>query len=165
MIAITGPALVLKSFQVDSHTGQVRILGRAPGLVAWFLSLIGLDATTELMVTPSDIWLRSASFFGEISTLCPIRQVATMRVGYAKHVQYLILAAITLPTILGPIIFVILYFLEKRIVLIVESTGGGVLSIAFKPSIIENVQVDVEKAKEVVGIINRHVAIAHAVHR
>ena len=84
------------------------------------------------MVTPSDLWLRSSSFFGEISTLCPNRQIASIRVGYAKPVQYLIAAGLTFMTIILPILFIVLYFLERRTVLIVESSSGGVMVIAFR---------------------------------
>lgn len=161
MITITGPALVLKRFDVDPHSGRVHIVGRAPGLISFFLSLIGVDATTEFTVSPQEIHMRSASFFGEISYLTPITKIASMRSGYAKPVQLLIAAIATIWTVILPIVFLVLYFLEKRIIVQVETTGSTVYGIAFKRSLIENVPVDVDKAKAVVAIINRNMMIAN----
>ena len=161
MITLTGPALVLKSFTVDRSTGSVSIVGRAPGLAAWFLQLIGIDATTELVVTSQEVRLNASSLFGQLSTVTPMKHVALVRAGYAKPVQFLILALVTIYTCILPFVFGALYYLEKRILVQVETTGGAVISIAFKRSIIEGVEVDVENAREVMAIINQHISNAN----
>ena len=161
MIRMTGPALALKQFNTDPNTGQVQIVGRAPGFFGWLLSVMGVDAQTELHVNAHEVRLRSASLFGEISTACPTTQIATVSAGYAKPVQFLIAAVASAFTIIGPIIFLVLYFLEKRIVVMVESTGGNVLTIAFKRSVIEGVEVDVDNARQVMQFVNQHVANAN----
>ncbi len=55
----------------------------------------------------------------------------------------------------------VLYFLEKRIVVMVESTGGNMLAIAFKRSVIEGIEVDVDNARQVMQFVNQHVANAN----
>ena len=162
MITIGGAALALKSWRVDATMGTVHIVGRTAGLFGWLLSMIGVDANTELIVSGNHVTFRAASLFGELTTLCPMGRVASVRCGYAKPVQYLLLAALTAMTIVLPVIFIIAYFLEKRVVVLVETTGGTWFGLAFKRSVIEGVQVDVDKAREVVEVINRHVMQSEA---
>lgn len=162
MIRILGPALVLKQFSTDPPTGRVYIVGRQPGLVGWMLSVMGVDAQTELNINPTEVSFRQASMFGETITSCPISRVASISAGYAKPVEYLILAALTMITVIIPLVLLVLFFLEKRVFISVETTGGHVFSIAFKRSIIEGVAVDQERAKEVVAILQRSILASGA---
>lgn len=160
MIRILGPALVLKQFSTDQYSGRVYVVGRQPGFMGWLLSVIGVDANTELTVTPAEVTFRQASLFGETVTVCPVSRVACASAGYAKPIEYLIIAGLTAVTVLIPIVMIILFFLEKRMFIMVETTGGGSFAIAFKRSLIEGVEVNQEKAKEVLQILHRNVMVS-----
>ncbi|MBK9260293.1 MAG: hypothetical protein IPM54_10700 [Polyangiaceae bacterium] len=162
MIRILGPALVLKQFSTDQYSGRVYVVGRQPGFMGWFLSAIGVDANTELTVTPGEVTFRKASLFGETVTVCPVTRVACVSAGYAKPVEYLLLAGMLVWTVIVPIVMLILFFLEKRMFVMVETTGGGAFAMAFKRSIIEGVEVNEEKAKEVVQILHRNIMASAA---
>lgn len=157
MIRILGPALVLKQFNTDQYSGRVYVVGRQPGFMGWFLSAIGVDAQTELTVTPTEVTFRQASLFGEAVTVCPVSRVACASAGYAKPIEFLIIAGLTAFTVIIPIVMIIMFFLEKRMFVMVETTGGGSFAIAFKRSLIEGVEVNQEKAKEVLQILHRNV--------
>jgi hypothetical protein len=157
MITLSGPALVLKQFSVNPQTGDVLIIGRQPGLLGWLLSMMGLDATTEFRVSGQGVQVRQGSAFGDIASIVPLRQIAAVSAGFAKPAQYLILAVMTAILVIPPIVFVILYFLETRVAIMVETTGGARLAIQFKPSVIEGVNVNKDSALGVMNIINQHV--------
>jgi hypothetical protein len=165
MIRILGPALVLKQFQTDPQGGRVYIVGRQPGFMGWLLSVMGVDANTELSISQGEVNFRQSSLFGETITTFPISRVASISAGYAKPVEYLIIAGLTAFTVIIPIVMLVLFFLEKRIFISVESTGGGTFAMAFKRSLIEGVAVDQERAKEVVGILQRNIMISAGTDR
>lgn len=184
MMGITGPALVLKKFSVTGAPSKqeapvIDIEGRKPGLAAFLLTMMGIDTTTSLLVTPRDIRFRKGSLFGEITSMMPMTAVASAHAGFAKPIGYLIAAGVILLASLGgaigamnerrgdagvgaaigvvgvvvAVVLVIAYFLSKKMAVFVESTGGATFGLIFKPSVIEGVTVDIEKVKAVVDII------------
>ena len=180
MAKIPGGALVLRKFIVSTSAGKsdeaiVEIEGRKPGLIAWLLTAMGIDATTSLVITRRDITFRAGSFFGEMNSMMPMTAVATAHGGYSKPVEYLIAAGglllgglgmlgedegwLGLVFLIGAGFFAAMYSLEKRMALSVESSGGAVFGLVFKRSLIEGVAVDVNKVKEVIAII-REMALA-----
>ncbi len=162
MIRILGPALVLKQFATDQYSGRAYLVGRQPGFMGWFLSAIGVDANTELTINPNEVSFRQSSLFGETVTVCPVTRVACVSAGYAKPVEYLLIAGLLVWTVIIPLVMVVLFFLEKRMFIMVETTGGGSFAIAFKRSIIEGVEVNQDKAKEVIQILHRNVMASAA---
>ena len=183
MIGIVGPALVLRKFSVTGGPSKqeapvIEIEGRKPGVIAFLLTLIGIDATTSLIVTPRDIRFRKGSLYGEITSMMPLTCVASAHAGFAKPIQYLIAAgAVFLASIGGAIgghrdlgghgggaafallglivavVFVVAYFLSRKMAVYVESSGGATFGLIFKRSIIEGVEVDINKVKALVDII------------
>lgn len=191
MIKIIGPALVLRKFRVDSEPSKqeppiVEVEGRKPGLIAFFLTLIGIDNTTTLWITRREVCFRAGSLFGEITSMVPLTAVASAHSGYAKPIGRLIAAGVVLflsfsmavsaprdlPVGGGTIILiglvialilVISYALGKKMALYVESSGGATFGLIFKRSVIEGVAVDIDRVKAVVDLI-RELVIA-AQHR
>ncbi|MDQ7780894.1 MAG: hypothetical protein RDV41_14450 [Planctomycetota bacterium] len=187
MIGIRGPALVLRKFRVEpgqlalpTTSSLVEIEGRKPGLVGWLLALIGIEAVTSLIITQRDVRFRSGSLFGQLNSMMPMTAVASAHGGYAKPIGYLIAAVIVAvlavvfafnPEI-GPIALpvgfgiavglAIVYALEKRMALFVESSGGATFGLVFKRSVIEDVPVDIAKVQVVVDMI-RELVIASQV--
>jgi hypothetical protein len=185
MIGIVGPALVLRKFSVSGAPSKqedpvIEIEGRKPGLIAFFLTLIGIDASTSLIVTPRDIRFRKGSLYGEITSMMPLTAVASAHAGFAKPIGYLIAAGAVLFASLGlgigahselrhggggagvavlilgvlvSLVLVVSYFLSRKMAVFVESSGGTTVGLVFKQSIIEGVTVDIDKVKSLVDII------------
>ena len=191
LMGIGGPALALRKFSVSGAPSKeeapvIEIEGRKPGLIGFFLTLIGIDASTSLIVTPRDIRFRKGSLFGEMTSMMPLTAVATAHAGYAKPIGYLILAGIVLVFSVGSagavhssmhrdggtfgaligfmgvvlaLVLVVAYFLSRKMAIFVESSGGATFGVIFKRSVIEGVTVDIAKVKSVVDII-RELVIA-----
>lgn len=180
-MGITGPALVLRKFSVTMAPSKqgapvIEVEGRKPGVVAFLLTLMGIDTTTKLLVTTRDIQFRKGSLFGEITSMMPLTAVASAHAGFAKPVGHLIAAGVILMASIGAVgvggyfaigmvllvvaaVLVVAYFLSKKMAVFVESSGGATFGLIFKPSVIEGVTVDIEKVKVVVDVI-RELVIA-----
>lgn len=81
--------LVLKSWKanaepVDADGNFVSIVGRTSGLVAWFLSLIKIDPTTSLKISPERIEFSRTSLAGSDVRQIPLSSVCSTYYGYFK---------------------------------------------------------------------------------
>ncbi|MDD4241716.1 MAG: hypothetical protein PHG54_09815 [Smithellaceae bacterium] len=182
-IRIAGPTLVLRTFKIDetpSANVLVDIAGRASGITAWLLTVMGFDAVTSLKVTDKEVTFRSSSLFGQTYQVIPLPSVSSTHCGYSKPIGYLIVGAIFLIggifsglaqqggsafIIIGLVIggiFLIAYYLSKKILISLETNGGLVLGLSFKRSVIENISVDIEQALKAIGIVNQKVIDSQA---
>lgn len=166
-----GPSLVLKQFEIDESESSgrlVEIVGRTPGLIGWALSAMGLDAQWRLVIDSSCVMFRKSNIEGESVDLLPMGRVASTSCGHQKPVSYLILAGIFAVaavatfglTLIVSALLVYLYFTQKNMSISVVSTGGSVLGLQFKPSVIEGVKVDIEQVTRAIDLVNRHVISA-----
>jgi len=177
-IRVTGPTLVLRRFKIDeapSANVLVDIVGRASGITAWLLTVMGFGAETSLKVTDKEVTFRSSSLFGQTYQVVPLPSISSTHCGYSKPIGYLIMGAIFLiggilaglgqigddkiiliGLVIGSI-FLIAYSLSKKIVISLETSGGMVLGLSFKRSVIENVSVDIEQALKAIRIVNQKV--------
>lgn len=185
--------LVLQEFSTDQQTGEVRIVGRAPGVIAWFLTLIGLDNRTYLITDARQIRFRTASLFGQMDIVVPVNRCASMICGYAKPIGLLILGVVfiiiglfVLPTLMqsswshsgyygGPpasavalvgilflglgVVCFIFYALRKSISMTFETNGGMVFGLKFRRSVIENVPVDIDRARYAIDLITHAILL------
>ena len=178
-----GPTLVLRAFEIDqSGAGAyVRIRGRADGLVAALLTALGIDTETTLMVTRERFVIRQGSISGVHVHDVPLLRVASTSCGYYQPTWALIAAGVAilggllsawgaygtqrLTAIVGGLvvagIFVVVFVLGRKIMLTVETAGGQRLGLTFKPSVIERVGVDVNRAIEAIDLISRLVQASH----
>lgn len=175
---ISGPSLVLTRFSLDeSASGNpiVAIEGRASGLIVWLLTILGLDATTTLTITNNDVSFRSSSLFGEMYQVAPLSCVSSTHCGFFKPIGYLIIGILIalggvvaglgqhtvemawLTLIVAGLVFIVAYFLSKKLAISLETTGGMLMGLKFKKSVIENVSVDIQKANVAIQLINRKV--------
>ncbi len=165
-------ALVVKEWKVDpSAEIPVRIKGRKAGIIAWLLSLLGFDTTTTLELHENHVSLAEGSLAGQIREVVPLTGACNIGTGYLKPFGYIAAAigcvfwalvsmfndnastwAIVWQLILA-LGFVIMYFLNKCMVLYVIPVSSSPIQIAFKRSVIEGVDVDVASAKKVCNII------------
>jgi hypothetical protein len=174
-VHISGPTLVLRRFEIDESSTSnvfVDIVGRASGISAWLLTIIGFDAETSLKVTDKEVSFKTSSLMGQIHQVVPLSSVSSTHCGFSKPIGYFILGVffilggllsglgqrgggvvILIGIILGGI-FLIAYYLSKKIVISIETSGGIVLGVSFKRSVIENVGVDINKALKAIMLVN-----------
>lgn len=165
-------ALVVKEWKVDPNaTVPVSIKGRKAGIVAWLLSLLGLDATTTFELHGNHVSLAEGSLAGQIREIVPLTGACNIGTGYLKPFGYIAAAigcvvwalismfndnasggAVVWQLILA-IGFVIMYFLNKCMILYVIPVSSSPIQIAFKRSVIEGVDVDASSARKVCGMI------------
>ena len=177
-IRVSGPALVLKKFNVirkDTGSLFVEIVGRPAGLTSWLLTVIGLEAETSLTVSGKDVSFRSASLFGQTNQVAPLSSISSTHCGYSKPIGYLILGVIFIfagvftglsqrgggvilisGLILGGVLLVA-YFLSKKMTISLETSGGIIMGLVFKRSVIENVAIDIQKVVQTIRIVNENV--------
>lgn len=173
---VSGPTLVLRKFQINKLAASIssdviNIIGRPSGLIAWLLTLIGLETESSLRVTGKDIFFKDASLFGQQNSVVAINSISSIHCGYRKPIGYLMLSVI-FPLaglwlwlsgggfgiffgglFLG-VIFFVGYFLLKKILILIITRAGTPIGLVFKRSVIENVAVDIEQARLAINIIN-----------
>jgi hypothetical protein len=177
-IHLSGPTLVLRRFKIDETSTAdvlIDIVGRASGILAWLLTVMGFDAETSLKVTDKEVSFRSSSLLGQTHQVVPLPSVSSTHCGYSKPIGYLITgvlflvggilsglgqrrggAVMLIGLVIGGILLVA-YYLSRKIVISIETSGGMVLGLSFKRSVIENVSVDIEQALKAIGILNQKV--------
>ena len=81
-------ALVLKKFDVNHEaSGQedcLHVIGRQEGVIAFFLSLMKIDPTTEIKCNDLRVEVTQASFFGRQTINIPIVATTAVIGGYQK---------------------------------------------------------------------------------
>lgn len=179
-------ALVIKSWRADSKpvddkNNHIRIVGRNGGLIAWLLSLMGIDPTTTILVGPERIEFSSASLAGTESRLIPMQNVCSTYYGYHKPwkagaliVAFFLLGGLSAgasvaeagspgsaftilftAVVVGLAFALLYYFLNRTLTLGFVELSGVVCGIRFKRSAIENVDVDQVQAKAVCTIVQQ----------
>ncbi|QTN29422.1 hypothetical protein HZ993_06265 [Rhodoferax sp. AJA081-3] len=179
-------ALVIKSWKADSKpidekNNYVSITGRESGLVAWILSLMGVDPVTTIRVGMDRVEFSSSSLAGTQSRLIPLQSVCSTYYGYHKPwkaavgiVAFFLFigtsfasdaartgavgngASIFLGA--GAVGFVFAlgyYFLNRTLTLGFVEGSGHVSGIKFKRSVIENIDVNEAQAKAVCTMVQR----------
>lgn len=170
-VAASRGALVLQELSVNENGPvYVRLKGRKAGIVAWLLSLLGIDPTTILEITETKIDYVEGSLSGNVRHSIPIDAICNLGTGYLKPVMFcvgaignVILAIIG--ALLGGSSFSVLMFFGVAIFCAIAYYAGNVLMlyalpesgvgpiIGFKRSIIEGVSIDEEQANKIIAVI------------
>jgi len=179
-------ALVIKAWQVDSkpidqYQNFVRISGRKGGLVAWVLSLMGIDPVTTIRVGLDRIEFKSASLAGIESRLIPLQSICSSYYGYHKPwkqalsmwVAFVLVgtsmasaiaegrgqSAGLMPLLAsaatGLVAALLYYFLNRTLTLGFVEDSGVINGIRFKRSMIENLDINQQQAKRVCIVVQR----------
>lgn len=178
-----GPALVLQEFYVDDLATEgkiIQIRGRVSGIIAWVFTKVGIDTETTLMVTTDRFSLHRASLSGRGVDQVPLSTIASTHSAYYQPVWALFLggfwliaglvgvvlndgqqrgekAEILLGSIVVAVVFGAVFVLGRKIGISIETSGGRMLGVAFKPSVIEGVSVTMDNALRVAAVLNTHV--------
>jgi hypothetical protein len=172
----TNAILALQRFELRKQPQQprfavVQVVGRRRGVVSFLLTLLGLDATTSLTVTPTSVQCRSASLFGERHHFIPLNRIAVLCAGFHRPLKPLFSAVFVLflgmmaafstesmwPFLIAVLFgaaFVTIYVLTKSLVVEIYPCGGPPISVAFQPNVIEGVPVDLAKARDAIIVIS-----------
>ena len=165
-------ALVVKKWKVDVDADvPVRIEARRSGIMAWLMSLLKLDSTTVLELHGNHVSLSEGSLAGQLREIVPLTGASNIGTGYLKPFGYVLAAVasafwaivallsedasgwavvLRLAFAIG---FVILYFLNRCLVLYVIPVSNSPIQIALKRSVIEGVDVNEESAKKVIDLM------------
>src|SRR5204863_9125617 len=91
----TVPNLVLREFRVGSPqtTGEfLYILGRRSGVIAWLMTLLGLQAQTSFSVTDDEVVRETVGPSGFESIYAPLREISVSRCSYYRAFWVLLLS-------------------------------------------------------------------------
>ena len=58
-------------------------------------------------------------------------------------------------------IFLVAYWLSKKMTISVETYGGMIMVLTFKGSVIENIPVDIQQAVQAIEVVNKKVIESH----
>ncbi|MEL7022278.1 MAG: hypothetical protein AAGL69_00950 [Pseudomonadota bacterium] len=161
-------ALVIKEWscqrEADEQGNFVKIVGREGGLIAWLLSLVGIDPVSEVEIKEDLIKFTDSSLAGKEMRVIPIKSVTSAYFAYGKPWKVaagLIVAglgSITVSKILTLVLVlagIVYYVLNKSLSVAVVEASGWVGDFSFKRSIIEGQNIDEQAGNEVIDVI-RH---------
>lgn len=172
---------------IDKDNNFVFIMGRQSGLISWLLSLMRIDPTTTIVVGSDRIQFESASLAGTESRLIPLEGICSTYYGYHKPwkaAAWIIASAVflafffgavaaeggsqgfafitfILTTMIGVVIALVYYFLNRTLTLGFVENSGVVSGIRFKRSAIENIEINEHEARAVC-ILVQHLIEAKA---
>lgn len=182
----TGTPLVLRRYQIDesgASGANVWIEARQGGFFNFLLTLVGLDPNSSLTVSRGSIAFRTSSVFGSTQVSTPLTNIGAFIGGYKKPFFALVfgiffiffgvigtlagvLFSIDDAKIVG-IIFLVLggacllyYYLQKTMYVGFETNGGGVHGFAFKASLIEGVNVNIQRVLSTIDYVNSLISSA-----
>ena len=179
-------ALVLTEKEINENGPCfVRLRGRKAGFIAWFLTLVGIDVTTEFCVYEDHIEISEGSVSGKINELVPISSVSNLGTGLVKPFALLGLAALFIISALcslGGALFthggagawagflfslilavlsIVAYKIGRTMMAYVVTDGGTTSGIFVKRSIIEAKTLTEEDVDQIIGILTRLVREKH----
>lgn len=176
-------SLVLTEFTIENleiSDTLVNLKGRQSGLISFILTTLKLEPIASLLVTKQKIHFHSNSLSGEDHIVVSLKNsVSSVYCNYYRPISYLVfgavftiiclLASIGTGTVTGffiaiflDIILVLAFYFNKSIIISIETIGGEKFGLRFKPSLIENINLDIEKARQVIEIINNQIITLQA---
>ncbi|MBP8273901.1 MAG: hypothetical protein KAY59_05685 [Acidobacteria bacterium] len=130
-------------------------------------------------MTDQKVFFREASLSGELHHLAPVATVSSTPCGFSQPIWLLMTGAVFLlmsllsavgsrdggATLFGGVIIAgicgLIFALQKKIVITIETTGGLVMGLAFKPSAMEQVSINLARALQAVDRLNGIVVSSH----
>lgn len=152
-------SLVIKKWysgkQANAEGNYVHLVGREGGLLSWILSLLKIDATSEVEVKDNLIMFTTSSLAGREKRIIPLSSITSAYYGYEKPWRVALVLTLALMPLLfvGLIVGPLYYFLNKNLTVAVVEASGWVGAFSFKRSVIEGQNINEEQAYEVIDII------------
>ena len=165
-------ALALKEKEINSKGPRyVRLVGRKSGLIDWLLNLCGIDTTTVLEIYNDRIEYKYSSLSGIMLEVIPLSKVSNLVCRYFKPIILLVIAIILFLWEcfnsltwgnFGPDFWILLfialicriyYLLKKSTLISIIPNSASNTSVAFKRSLIENLNITESEAKQIIKIV------------
>lgn len=170
-------AYVLKTWRVsneaDSQGNYIDIAGRAPGVLSWILSLVGIEPTVRFSVSMDSVSYQQGSWSGTHRRVIPVRSISSIYHGFTRPwkealslygVGTFLLGSFVAALDGDPRILVFLnlfllamaflyYVLNRRMSIGVVEKGSIVSGIDFKRSVIEGKKLTATDAAQVIAIL------------
>ncbi len=164
---------------VDREGNFIKIKGRQGGLISFFLSLAGIDPTVTVKINSQRLEFSKSSLAGGKTSFIPLPSLTSTHTGFHRPWQAALaffIVSLFLGSFLGPVVGrlangflgflvsigfilfglvfgVVYYFLNREITLgFIEGSGVG-YQIDFKRSVIENIDVNENRARQVCDIV------------
>ncbi|WP_139163983.1 hypothetical protein [Desulfoluna spongiiphila] len=170
-------ALVLKKFHLNNEAKNgedcLHVIGRQGGVVAFLLSLMKIDPTTEIKCNDERVEVTQSSFFGRQTINIPLVAMTGVIGGFQKPkaLFFAIIAVLfggvslsveagagaAIASLVIAAVLAAIYVLKQEMALNVQNGGDTLWGLSFKRSVIENVTVDIDKVNEAVYLINKNV--------
>lgn len=183
------PTVVLQRLQLNRGLRRqalpaIEIAGRREGLFAYLLGLVGLSPVFSFKVTALEARIEMSSLLGQRLEIIPLRNISMVTAGTRKPIDALligaVLSALTLFASVGlalageftALLFCLLlgtlasaglflyYYWGKRFFLRLVSHSGFAIHLAFKPNVIEGVELDLTRVETLVSVVRDLIADA-----
>ena len=156
-------ALVVKEIKINEEGPQyVHIVARKSGVIAFLLSIVGIDSTTTFDVYEDKLEFSQGSLSGYVKSCMPLSSMTVATGGFVKPFMELVIGILLvfpasiftlgISAIIG-IILIIHYFLSKTLLVQVVASSGWDATICLKRSVIEGVEINQDTADKIVDII------------
>ncbi len=161
---MSATAFVIKSWsaspQPDSEQNCINISGRAGGLVAWVLNLLGISPTVSLIVRADKIVFQKGSLEGSWNFITPIENTCSTFYAYKRPLKEAAILGVVLGLLtffsfglIGIAIAFLYYILNKTMTIGFTDIGGRTHDIPFRRSVIEGKAIDELEAARVCTVI------------
>jgi len=150
----------LSNTPLDARNTFINIVGRAPGLLSWILSHLGIDPTVTFKLTGDKVLFEVGSLEGSIHRVIPLRSISSTMYGYTKPWKEAVAIGVLIgiPTFgIGIILAIVYYFLNRRLSIFVVEVSGIVSGFEFKRSVIEGQEINEMEAARVATMIQAFV--------
>ena len=172
-------AMVISEWHVagqPNNQGEfIAIRGRAPGLVAWVLSILGVERGIRMVATAQHIQFQEGDLGGSSTRIIPLENVCSTYYGYKKPwveaTTLLFVAGVLLGGILAGsmgdvigflvglaiaiVIAAIYYSTQKTMTIGLVETSAVVNQIVFKRSVLEGINLDEQSSANASDMIQR----------
>jgi len=172
MLSFGIPTLVLRQFDINEEATDspaLEIEGRAVGFVSWILTMMKLSTLTSLRLESDRVFLVSSGLAGEVHSVIPIGAIESTQCGYSKAISLLAAAFIVLifglstgelvgflVSLLVAAVFGAAYFFSDKMFISITA-GSTKLAIAYKKSVVEGSQIDLDKTLQAIRLINQRI--------
>jgi len=169
-------ALVPKQWYADAkpnaRNNYVEILARKSGFFAWFLALIKVDPTFFMSISQKQVVYQASNFVGYRKIVLPVDSISSSYFGYHKPwVAAIVIFLLSimagsaifdatqqamwgmLAMLIGLVIAVVYYFLNKQLLIGITDDTGSNYSLILKRSVIEGTDINEQQMELVTQII------------
>lgn len=175
------PFITLREFWASRTPEKgcyLRLAGRPAGLGSWLRSLFGIHAEVRFEASSRAVRRTYHALSAWSMDAVPLESMGACHCGYRKNPVFLVLfvvfllgafalfgaaggrgrdsgpiVALGVVSLLVAIVEMIAYWLSKRMEIAVETGGGHLIGVAFKPSLVENAAFSRDELEEVMRIL------------